>query len=100
MKRTVFVINCARGGLVDEEALAAAIESDKIGGAALDVYEIEPAATDTEFKDPISRVPRVYGTHHVGASTEQAQCAVADEVVRIVQGYMKSGEFINCVNAR
>ncbi len=98
MKPTAFLLNCSRGGVVDEAALGEAIESGTIAGAALDVYEIEPAATETKFKDPISRVPCVYGTHHVGASTEQAQTAVADEVVRIVRRYMETGEFINCVN--
>lgn len=99
MKPTAFLLNCSRGGIVNEAALGEAVESGSIAGAALDVYEIEPAATDTEFKDPISQVAYVYGTHHVGASTEQAQSAVADEVVRIVRLYKETGEFINCVNA-
>ncbi|MGB2988171.1 MAG: hydroxyacid dehydrogenase [Phycisphaerae bacterium] len=99
MKPTAFLLNCSRGGVVDEVALAEAVKSGTIGGAALDVYEIEPAATDKEFKDPVVSVPRIYGTHHVGASTEQAQDAVADEAVRIVRNYLKTGEFINCVNS-
>lgn len=98
MKPTAFLINCARGGIIDEVALAEAVREGKIAGAALDVYEIEPAATDKEFKDPIPKVPRVYGTHHVGASTEQAQNAVGDEAVRIVRGVLEEGKFINCVN--
>lgn len=99
MKPTAFLLNCSRGGVVDEVALAEAVKSGTIGGAALDVYEIEPAATDKEFKDPVVSVPRIYGTHHVGALTEQAQDAVADEAVRIVRNYLKTGEFINCVNS-
>lgn len=99
MKPTAFLLNCSRGGVVDEVALAEAVKSGTIGGAALDVYEIEPAATDKEFKDPVVSVPRIYGTHHVGESTEQAQDAVADEAVRIVRNYLKTGEFINCVNS-
>jgi D-3-phosphoglycerate dehydrogenase len=98
MKSTAFIINCSRGGVVDETALANAVEAGKLGGAALDVYEVEPAATDSEFKAPIGSVRQVYGTHHVGASTSQAQSAVADEVVRIVRTYMDTGEFVNCVN--
>lgn len=98
MKSTAFLINCSRGGIIDQSALADAVKAGEVGGAALDVFEHEPAATDHEFKDPIVHVDRVYGTHHVGASTDQAQSAVADEAVRIVSGFMKTGEFINCVN--
>ncbi len=107
MKPTAFVLNCSRGGIVDEVALAAAVEAGTIGGAALDVYEIEPVATGTEFKDPVmlardsNLAPAlVYGTHHVGASTEQAQNAVAEEAVRIVRGYIEEGVYLNCVNPK
>jgi D-3-phosphoglycerate dehydrogenase len=98
MKPTAFVINCSRGGVVDEKALVAAIESGTIAGAGLDVYEIEPKVTDKEFSDPVVKVNSVYGTHHIGASTEQAQLAVADEVVRIVETKMAGGDLPNCVN--
>lgn len=98
MKPTAFIINCSRGGVVDEKALAKAIQLGAIGGAALDVYEVEPAADEKEFRDPILEVPRVYGTHHIGASTEQAQAAVAEETVRIVQTFMERREFLHCVN--
>lgn len=98
MKPTAFVINCSRGGVVDEKALAAAIESGTIAGAGLDVYEIEPLATGKEFNDPVVNTKGVYGTHHIGASTEQAQLAVADEVVRIIETKMKGGDPPNCVN--
>ena len=98
MKPTAFLINCSRGGIVHEQALADALSGGKLAGAALDVYEMEPAATEYEFKDAIAHVPHVYGTHHVGASTEQAQCAIADEVVRIVQTYLRDGATLNCVN--
>ena len=98
MKPTAFLIHCSRGGVVDDVALVEAVKSGTIAGAAVDVYEIEPAASDKEFTNPIGQVPKIYGTHHVGASTEQAQNAVAEEVVRIVRGYVENGEFINCVN--
>ncbi len=98
MKPTAYVLNCSRGGIVDQKALAQAIESGSIAGAALDVYEIEPAASDKEFNDPVVKVPQVYGTHHVGASTEQAQTAVAEEVLRIVRTYAETAEFLHCVN--
>ncbi len=98
MKPTAFLLNCSRGGIIDEQALRAAIESGRPAGAALDVYEIEPAATDTEFTDPVIQTSGVYGTHHVGASTEQAQSAVAEETVRVVKAYVENNEFLNCVN--
>ncbi len=98
MKPTAFVLNCSRGGVIDENALGQALQTGSVGGAGLDVFELEPAAADVEFKDPIVNVSRVYGTHHVGASTDQAQMAVADEVTRIVQTLQKSGDFLHCVN--
>ena len=98
MKSTAFLLNCSRGGVVDEQALAEAIKAKVIAGAALDVYEIEPGANDSEFKDPVVETPRVYGTHHIGASTEQAQLAVAEETVRVVKVFHDTGRFINCVN--
>lgn len=98
MKPTSFIINCSRGGVVDETALSEAIRNGKLAGAALDVFEIEPAGAEGEFKDPVPQTPHVYGTHHVGASTEQAQTAVAEETVRIVRTFMRTGKYINCVN--
>ena len=98
MKPTAFLFNCSRGGVVDQEALAEALRDGVIAGAGLDVYENEPGASDKEFKDPVVQAPGLYGTHHVGASTEQAQDAVAEEVVRIVQAFKTGGEFLHCVN--
>jgi len=98
MKPTAFVLNCSRGGVIDEKALTEAVESRTIAGAALDVYEIEPGATETQFSDPVVNTGRIYGTHHVGASTDQAQLAVADEAVRVIRAFVESGTFLNCVN--
>ena len=98
MKPTAFLINCARGGIVDEKALANAVEAGQIAGAGLDVYEFEPAATDKVFADPVVNTPRIYGTHHVGASTDQAQEAVGEEAVRVLLGAKDEGMFYNCVN--
>lgn len=98
MKPTAFLINCSRGGVVDEEALAKAIRLGELAGAALDVYEVEPAADGKEFADPVVEAPHVYGTHHIGASTEQAQMAVAEETVRIVRDFMERRDFLHCVN--
>jgi D-3-phosphoglycerate dehydrogenase len=99
MKSGAILINCSRGGVVDSAALVKAIESKQIAGAGLDVYETEPGASDTKFSDVVGKCAGVYGTHHIGASTDQAQIAVAEEVVRIVDIYKKKGEVINCVNA-
>ena len=98
MKPTAFLINCSRGGVVDEQALAEAVQQGKLAGAGLDVYEIEPLATDKEFKDPVMQTPGIYGSHHIGASTEQAQLAVADEVVRIVDAKLNNDPLPNVVN--
>lgn len=98
MKPTALLINCSRGGVVDEVALAAALNAGKLAGAGLDVYEDEPGASDTVINCPVVNVDHVYGTHHIGASTDQAQLAVAQEVVAMVATLMKSGEVPHWVN--
>jgi D-3-phosphoglycerate dehydrogenase / 2-oxoglutarate reductase len=97
MKPGAYFINTARGSVVDEAALTRAIR-DKGIRAGLDVFQHEPAGGTGEFTNPIGQEPGVYGTHHVGASTEQAQVAIAHEVLRIVAAFLKSGEVPNCVN--
>ncbi len=99
MKPSAYLINCSRGGVVDESALAEALEAGVLAGAALDVYEIEPGVAQGSFADPIVERPHVYGTHHVGASTEQAQAAVAEEAVRVIAAFVQDGEYLHCVNA-
>ncbi len=64
----------------------------------MDVYENEPAADAKTCESPLTNLPNLYGTHHIGASTEQAQTAVAEETIRIVQEFKKTGKVINCVN--
>ncbi len=98
MKPTACLVNCARGGVVDEQAVVQAIEAGKLRGAALDVFEQEPGANDKEFHDAVMQCDRVYGTHHIGASTDQAQLAVAEETVRIVRAFKDNGQVLNCVN--
>ncbi len=98
MKPSARLINTSRGEVIDEQALAKALSEGWIAGAGLDVYEQEPSTTKGEFTDPVATLEGLYGTHHIGASTEQAQTAVADEVVRIVKAYMESGDVPNCVN--
>src|SRR5262249_5053036 len=65
---------------------------------ALDVYDREPASGVGAFEDELGRMPGVYGTHHVGASTEQAQAAIAEETIRIVRAFVERGQVPNCVN--
>ena len=91
------VINTARGGVVDEAALVKAIGTRGLR-AGLDVFEDEPGSSDTAFTSDIAGVAGVYGTHHIGASTEQASEAVGEEVVRIVSTWLADGEVLNCVN--
>jgi D-3-phosphoglycerate dehydrogenase len=98
MKPSAFLINCSRGEVVDSAALVRAVESGRIAGAGLDVYENEPGPADKVFADPVARADRIYGTHHIGASTEQAQLAVSEEVVRIVDHFNRTGEVLHCVN--
>ncbi|HTY16129.1 MAG TPA: phosphoglycerate dehydrogenase [Myxococcota bacterium] len=93
-RRGVLVINAARGGIVDEKALLAALESGQVGGAALDVFEQEPPPAD----HPLVRHPRVVCTPHLGASTEQAQLNVAIQVAEQVRDYLLSGVIRNGVN--
>ncbi|MHC5002108.1 MAG: NAD(P)-dependent oxidoreductase [Planctomycetota bacterium] len=97
MKDGAYLINTSRGSVVDEKALVAAIRSKGIR-AGLDVYADQPAPGDEAFTNDIVSEPGVYGTHHCGASTEQAQNAVAMEVVRVVREYFASGAVPNCVN--
>jgi D-3-phosphoglycerate dehydrogenase len=97
MRPGAYLINTSRGSVVDQDALAGAIREKGIR-AGLDVFQQEPTGASAAFADPIVQEPGVYGTHHVGASTEQAQVAIAHEVLRIVGAFMESGEVPNCVN--
>ena len=76
MKPTVRLINVARGGIIDESALADAAKSGRIGGAAVDVFSVEPATSD----NPLLGVPNIITTPHLGASTEEAQVNVAIDI--------------------
>lgn len=99
MKKGAFLINTTRGSLVDEAALIKAMDEKGVM-AGLDVYENEPGASDTSFDSALAKHPNVVGTHHVGASTNQAQEAIADEAVRIVRVFMATGEIPNVVNRK
>jgi D-3-phosphoglycerate dehydrogenase len=92
------LVNTSRASIVDEPALIAALKEKRIRAAAVDVYENEPAADAKDITSPLADLPSLYGTHHIGASTEQAQNAVAEETVRIVAEFSKSGKVLNAVN--
>ncbi len=97
LKPGSFFVNTARGEVVDYAALAAAVKERGLR-VALDVYEQEPAAAQGDFSDPILTLPNVYGTHHIGASTDQAQEAIAAETVRVVRAFIETGRVLNVVN--
>ncbi|HUJ72649.1 MAG TPA: 3-phosphoglycerate dehydrogenase [Verrucomicrobiae bacterium] len=97
MKPNAILINTARGEVVDQSALRAALAGKKIR-AGVDVFDPEPAEGTGDFADPILDLPNFYGTHHIGASTEQAQEAIAEEAIRIIQTFVKTGVVLNCVN--
>ena len=94
MKPGVFLINCARGGLVDEVALRAALDSDHVGGAAFDVFAEEPAKENALFGHP-----NVVVTPHLGAATTEAQEKVALQVAEQMSDYLLDGAVANAINA-
>ena len=97
MRHGALFINTSRGEIVDENALLEAMANRGIR-AGLDVYADEPNGASGEFDSKIARAPGVYGTHHIGASTEQAQEAIAAETVRIIEVFMRTGTVPNVVN--
>jgi len=97
MKKGAYFINTSRGEVVDQGALVEAIHTKGIR-AGLDVFGIEPTSAVAKFADPIAKEASVYGTHHIGASTDQAQEAIAAETVRIIQSFKETGQVPNVVN--
>src|SRR3954465_2768895 len=94
MRRGVRIINCARGGLIDESALAAAVQQGQVAVAALDVFESEPLPADS----PLRNQPNVVLTPHLGASTAEAQESVGIEIAQSVRSALLDGTIRNAVN--
>jgi D-3-phosphoglycerate dehydrogenase len=97
MRDGAYFINTSRGETVDQQALVDAMHAKGIR-AGLDVFAMEPTSTVADFEDPIANETHVYGTHHIGASTDQAQEAIAAETVRIVKSFKETGQVPNVVN--
>jgi D-3-phosphoglycerate dehydrogenase len=98
MREDTLFVNAARGGVVDDQAMLEAVNSGRIR-AASDVFEDEPKASDKTIDSPLASCSGFYGTHHIGASTEQAQDAVAQEVLRLITTFKREGTALNVVNA-
>lgn len=97
MRDGAYLIHTSRGAMVDERALARAVDERGLR-VGLDVYENEPAGGTGHFRNALLERPNVIGTHHIGASTQQASTAIAQEVVRIVKSFLITGEVLNAVN--
>jgi D-3-phosphoglycerate dehydrogenase len=97
MREGAYFINTARGEVVDQSALIEAMNNRGIR-AGLDVFAGEPTSATAEFTDEIASEEKLYGTHHIGASTDQAQEAIAAETVRIVREFKQTGNVPNVVN--
>ncbi|PYI89082.1 MAG: phosphoglycerate dehydrogenase [Verrucomicrobia bacterium] len=93
-KSGVRIVNCARGGLIDEHALIAALQSGHVAGAALDVFEIEPLPSDS----PLRSAPNILITPHLGASTAEAQESVGIDIAQSVRAALLEGTIRNAVN--
>jgi D-3-phosphoglycerate dehydrogenase len=94
MKSGAMLVNCARGGLIDEAALLDALESGYLGGAALDVFESEPPA---DLR--LVQHPRVVSTPHLGASTREAQVRVGTEIAGKIRDYLEKGKIVDAVES-
>lgn len=92
------LLNTSRGDVVDEKALLAELDRGRLR-AGLDVWDREPAAAQGQFESALARHPAVVGTHHIGASTEQAQRSVAEGTLEVIEAFM-AGSPVNCVNIR
>jgi D-3-phosphoglycerate dehydrogenase len=96
LKPGAILLNTSRGDVVDERALLAALDERDLR-AGLDVWQGEPSGKSGDFTSALASHPRVVGTHHIGASTDQAQASVATGTVEVIEAYL-AGEVLNCVN--
>lgn len=94
MKPSARIVNCARGGLVDEAALAEALREGRLAGAALDVFEVEPPPAES----PLLTLKNIVFTPHLGASTAEAQESVGIEIAQAIRAALLEGEIRNAVN--
>ena len=99
MKKGAMLINTSRADVIDEDALIKAVKEKGII-AAVDVFKGEPEGKDGAVISKLQNVDGIYVTHHIGASTEQAQDAVAEETIKIILEYKKSGQILHCVNKK
>jgi D-3-phosphoglycerate dehydrogenase len=97
MKDGALFVNTSRGGVVDDAALLDALEKKGLR-VGVDVYNAQPASKDEKWSNALVEHPNVHCTHHIGASTDQAQAAVAEETVRVAKVFKESGTYANCVN--
>lgn len=97
MKKGALLVNTSRAEVVDESALAEACKNGHLR-AALDVIRDEPSAKEGPFESPLQKVPGLYITHHIGASTRQAQLAVAAEAARVAREFVREGRVENWIN--
>jgi D-3-phosphoglycerate dehydrogenase len=97
MKPGSYLINTSRAEVVDQAALKQAVKTKGVR-AGLDVFASEPEGATGDFNDEIVTLPNVYGAHHIGASTDQAQEAIATETVRIISAFRETGKVPNVVN--
>ena len=95
LKKGARIVNCARGGLIDEKALADALASGQVAGAAIDVFEQEPPTED----NPLRNAPNIVFTPHLGASTAEAQESVGIEIAHTIRAALLDGTINNAVNA-
>jgi D-3-phosphoglycerate dehydrogenase len=97
MREGAYFVNTARGEVVNQAALVEAMKRRGLR-VGLDVFAAEPTSATAEFSDPIRAETNLYGTHHIGASTDQAQEAIAAETVRIVREFKEKGQVPNVIN--
>src|SRR5690606_19925631 len=98
LKRGGLLINASRGTVVDIDALADALEGGQVGGAAIDVFPVEPKGNDARFESPLARFDNVILTPHIGGSTAEAQANIGSEVAEKLIRYSNNGSTVSAVN--